>query len=460
MQLSVKTKIVCAFAATITFVSLFAGILLQSEQNLASLMNEMLQKNISAMRFAEQIKYTVVLHDDLVFRYLATDDPVLLAESGRMRQKISDGIQQMKNVASNRTEQELLRELEEETAQYSQDVKALIHKYQAKTPVQKKSIFELLKGAGSNSLELARKKKKATIALLSAEGRARLTRVYSLCEKLADISRSILETSERHIDRTVLSTRRTTLTVGAGVVLLTAAIAILLGISLLKPLQNLIQGVQKITTGDLNLELPVKRPDEIGTLTRAFNIMATRLREKQEELMSETITDALTGLHNFRYFQTYLKNEIRRASRYAHPFALLIADIDHFKNFNDKNGHPMGNVILKQVASILKESLREDSFIARYGGEEFVIVLPETDLHGAKAASEHLRKAIEASLFPGQNHQPGGKLTISLGGATFPRDSEVSSQLIEKADRALYAAKSSGRNCTVWAEELGMLKIA
>ena len=181
--------------------------------------------------------------------------------------------------------------------------------------------------------------------------------------------------------------------------------------------------------------------------------MAARLKTNQEQLLNETITDALTGLYNFRYFQSYLKNEIKRAARYGHPFALLIADIDFFKNFNDQNGHQMGNVILKQVAGILKECLREDSFIGRYGGEEFVIILPETDAQGARSAAEHLRKTIEQSVFPGEDKHPSGRLTVSVGGACFPSDSHVAAQLIEKADRALYAAKRSGRNRAVWCAE-------
>jgi diguanylate cyclase (GGDEF)-like protein len=194
----------------------------------------------------------------------------------------------------------------------------------------------------------------------------------------------------------------------------------------------------------------VEGSDEIGRLTHEFNAMARILREKQERLTNETITDSLTGLANFRYFQTQLKEEISRAARYQHKFVLLLIDIDHFKHFNDTNGHQMGNVLLKQLADTLRETLRKEDFIARYGGEEFVVILPETDQSKARVAAERLREAVAHAEFPGGQGQPGGRLTISVGGAVFPADAEVPGRLIEKADKALYAAKNAGRNRVAW----------
>ncbi|MBD3272655.1 MAG: diguanylate cyclase, partial [Elusimicrobia bacterium] len=112
---------------------------------------------------------------------------------------------------------------------------------------------------------------------------------------------------------------------------------------------------------------------------------------------------------------------------------------------------PMGNVILKEISSILRDSVHREDFVARYGGEEFVVILPETDKNGAKAAAERLRSAIEQSQFPGEQNQPKGKITISIGGAIFPRDSQAGKALLEKADKALYKAKAEGRNRVIWA---------
>ncbi len=456
MRFSIKAKILLAGLSTVTMVAWLTGFVLKAQKDLAGAMEEMIQKNMAAMRMAEQIKYNFVLYDDLVFRYLFTDDKVLLTESGRVRDKVHGWIRQMKNVTPGQTEQELLQDLEEETSRYDRDVQLLLDTYRFSTEDQKKNVLQLIQAleTGEAATPTVRQSQKQVLALLSAEGRARLTRIYSQCEKLVDISRSKLEDAQVRVEETVRKTENTALLAALAVLVATMAVAVLLAMSLLSPLQNLLKGVQKMTAGDLNLELPVESADEIGRLTHEFNTMARNLQEKQQRLLAETITDPLTELSNLRFFQARIKDEIIRATRYKHPFALIILDIDHFKHFNDTQGHQMGNVILKQVAQTLKETLRREDFIARYGGEEFAVLLPETDGANARGVAERLRQAVEQADFPGQKDQPGGHLTVSLGGAMFPADASVAASLIERADRALYAAKAAGRNRVVWAETL------
>ncbi len=123
-------------------------------------------------------------------------------------------------------------------------------------------------------------------------------------------------------------------------------------------------------------------------------------------------------------------------------------DIDHFKKFNDTYGHQQGDIVLMEVAKLIKQTIRETVDIpARYGGEEFTIILPETDAAGAHLVAERLRKTVEAYDFPGQEQSL--KVTISLGVATFPDHASVKSVLIKKADQALYACKDNGRNCSL-----------
>ena len=159
------------------------------------------------------------------------------------------------------------------------------------------------------------------------------------------------------------------------------------------------------------------------------------------------ITDGLTKLFIHRYFQGRLEEEMVRARRYHTACSLILFDIDHFKKFNDTYGHQQGDIVLIEVAKLVKQTVRETVDIpARYGGEEFAIILPETDAKGAHLVAERLRKTIEAYDFQGQ--EQALKVTVSLGISTFPDHASVKSVLIKKADMALYECKDRGRNCS------------
>ena len=167
--------------------------------------------------------------------------------------------------------------------------------------------------------------------------------------------------------------------------------------------------------------------------------------------VKRAITDSLTELYNHGYFHEFLEREINRCRRYQHHLSLIIADIDYFKNYNDVHGHPKGDIVLKKTAGVLTKCTRSTDHVARYGGEEFAIVLPETELNGAEIVAEKIRFSMEKKEFYGQETQPGGNLTISLGVSSItPRDetSDIT-KLVNKADQALYEAKKLGRNRVV-----------
>lgn len=168
------------------------------------------------------------------------------------------------------------------------------------------------------------------------------------------------------------------------------------------------------------------------------------LQLKGMELERLSLTDALTGLNNRRQFDMYLETESRRAGRYRHPLTLLMIDIDHFKSVNDEHGHPVGDLILKELAEIFIGALRETDCICRYGGEEFAIILPETDSQTAVPIADRLRQLVEAHDF----ETPVGRLgiTISVGTASIQRQVINPQRLLEKADKCLYTAKNAGRN--------------
>jgi len=165
-----------------------------------------------------------------------------------------------------------------------------------------------------------------------------------------------------------------------------------------------------------------------------------------QEIKNLAITDGLTGLYNFRYFQERLEEEVKRTQRFKRPLALIMADIDHFKKFNDTYGHLKGNKILKSLANILRTNVREVDIVARYGGEEFIIILPEANKEEAQKTAERIRSKVEKYDFMDNKNHPKMRLTISLG-VTYCFQEVISPHgLIYKVDQALYLAKGKGRN--------------
>lgn len=155
-------------------------------------------------------------------------------------------------------------------------------------------------------------------------------------------------------------------------------------------------------------------------------------------------TDGLTGLNNHRNFQELLAKEIERSRRYKRPIALLLMDIDHFKKFNDTYGHPVGDLVLKEIARCIHKSIRINDIPARYGGEEFVVIVPETTEQGALVTAERIRTTIEEHVIDSLDRQL--KVTVSIGISAYPEWAANQAELIDTADKALYTSKESGRN--------------
>lgn len=167
-------------------------------------------------------------------------------------------------------------------------------------------------------------------------------------------------------------------------------------------------------------------------------------RAKEFQLMS--ITDPLTGLLNRRYLQERMNEEVNRSKRYNHPMSFLMIDIDDFKSYNDLNGHQAGDQALQITAHCLKLALRSADVACRYGGEEFGILLPQTPLIEACAIAERMRQRVADTVYPHGKSQPLGRVTISIGASTFYKQGDTPELMIAAADRALYDAKSKGKN--------------
>ena len=167
---------------------------------------------------------------------------------------------------------------------------------------------------------------------------------------------------------------------------------------------------------------------------------------------TENITDPLMEIFNRPYLDRRVEEEFSRAKRYGYSFSLLLIDIDRFKEINDTYGHPIGDLVLKQIGALLKHNTRSVDVPARYGGEEAVILLPHTGLEGAAIVAERIRKKVEIHHFPADfSVPPAASLhcTISVGIATASQECLHARQLVEHADAALYRAKKAGKNRTV-----------
>lgn len=185
---------------------------------------------------------------------------------------------------------------------------------------------------------------------------------------------------------------------------------------------------------------------ELITAKRRAEELAQQLAEANRKLEEMANMDGLTRIFNRRVFQNLITREFYRCQRYGHPLACIMIDLDHFKKINDTHGHMVGDQVLREVAGLLLDNLRQSDFLARYGGEEFVVISPYADYKAAAVIAEKLRRAVENRVFQIEHRQL--RITISLGAATFTKGSRISSEeeLIEMADRNLYEAKRTGRN--------------
>lgn len=172
-----------------------------------------------------------------------------------------------------------------------------------------------------------------------------------------------------------------------------------------------------------------------------------RLRDKKrlDQFKAEAVVDELTGVYNRRYMESQLVSKLGEAQRYHHPFSYMILDIDHFKRVNDDMGHPFGDLVLHEVATLMRGLIRKEDVLTRYGGEEFALLLPHTDRTGASVLGERVRAAVAEKSFGKEEKRR--QVTISIGVATYPLDSAVKgADLVVCADERLYRAKAEGRN--------------
>jgi diguanylate cyclase (GGDEF)-like protein len=186
-----------------------------------------------------------------------------------------------------------------------------------------------------------------------------------------------------------------------------------------------------------------------GYLSKNLHTNEALLKELLKQTQELSISDGLTGLYNQMHFFELLNLETIKSQRHNLSYSLIMFDVDFFKNYNDHNGHLHGSETLKNIGTIMKNKFRTTDLLAKYGGDEFVIILPQTDKVGAYLAADRLRESIEKQVFLGAETQPLKKLTISIGLAAYPEHGLSAEEILNRADKALYFAKESGRNRTI-----------
>ncbi len=239
-------------------------------------------------------------------------------------------------------------------------------------------------------------------------------------------------------------TRRAIVAASAAGLLLGLLLGYGLARGLVADLRRLGRAASQLADGHDHVRAQVHGHGALRELATAFNDMATRIAAQKAALTQVAISDPLTGLHNRRAFQVRLTEEVERTRRSGTPFALLLVDLDHFKQVNDRFGHQAGDQALQALAAVLHNELRAVDLPARIGGEEFAVLLPNTAEHGALQAAERLRAAISAQ--PISHQHTALTITASVGVAWCPTHADTGDGLLRVADQALYQAKRAGRN--------------
>jgi diguanylate cyclase (GGDEF)-like protein len=194
------------------------------------------------------------------------------------------------------------------------------------------------------------------------------------------------------------------------------------------------------------VDVAKKQMNELKEYSEKVELLNNKLTEANQRLRQISIEDSLSGLYNRRYFDDRIGHEISRTKRFGRDLALMMIDIDFFKQYNDDTGHPIGDKALASIGTIIRNSVRETDLPFRYGGDEFAIILPETDIESAAFVAERIRSEVERYRFQKEPAESESPLTVSVGVSMLGRGCSTAEEFVSTADKALYRAKSAGRN--------------
>lgn len=311
-------------------------------------------------------------------------------------------------------------------------------------PIKSVNLEEIAQPLGL-TLELRTSRGKAVTSLGGADHLPSRVRTFSYPLRVSDASAG---TAELRVSLSTVSLARATRSaalVAAVVALGLALVLLLLAGSLLdravvRPLASLQAAIRQVKAGVYDSRLPLSGSRELVDLADGFNRMAAIVGEQQARLEVQATRDSLTGLLNHACFHEVLEQETARATRKGTPLAILVIDVDYFKEINDQHGHPAGDGVLRAIGACLQDTVRAADVAARLGGDEFALLLPEADADRAFAVAERVRAALGEIPITSTTC-----VSTSVGIACYPSDTGDATQLVELADRALYDVKRAGR---------------
>ena len=431
LGLSLRAKILGMFLFTALVMGAILGLVLHGNREMDLVTRKMVAEDLVAMQLVKEMQFSLATQDDAISRYLLSGDDLWLETQQAEHYRLTAALLQVRGMVTTRAESELVNEIEEGIYRHRDRLN---------------QILEARADGRMNSDQANRLRRENSL----------LPDIYRKCESLLAIHQGLLEYNQQEAERIAGRYRNFEYLTLLLVLVSTAALGLLLRRNVLTPIQSLAKGARAFSQGHLDYRVPVHGSDELGHLSQTFNQMAAALQRERGRLTEMSITDELTRLKNFRHFAARLEEEVNRAERYGHHLALALFDIDHFKQYNDTHGHPAGNEVLRVIGRLLRDNARGTDILARYGGEEFAAILPETTKDAAVRLAEKICRLIEMHAFPGEETQPGGRLTLSSGVSAIPDDAGYSPLLLDGADRALYSAKRGGRNrVEAYAPEMG-----
>ncbi|MBU4267765.1 MAG: diguanylate cyclase [Acidobacteria bacterium] len=206
---------------------------------------------------------------------------------------------------------------------------------------------------------------------------------------------------------------------------------------------------------------PLKFDHVMLIVNRALETCNLREMAREREYYKDlSNSDGLTRISNYRHFSQVLQLEIDRQRRYHRPLTLLMVDIDDLKKTNDRYGHLIGDLVLIKIAALLTAEIRGFDFVARYGGDEFTVILPEVTEKEALAVGRRIMRSIGQYEFKSPENEAIGMLSVTIGIASFPKDATAGQELISRADQAMYAGKSAGKNCMcIFGDEKNVIRL-
>jgi diguanylate cyclase (GGDEF)-like protein len=420
--LNIRQKIFLSFIAVVLVSAGAVYMIYTNSVRITDLTSQINRENVSSIKLAQNMLQQLVYSDWALSQYLLSNEPSWVNECYKSQREFKESLREAKRLSANERKQALVEEVKQLFLRYGQQSRTFIGRFdQGIITRDQQQYFRTQQSVVNPIIE-------------------RLKTLITMNESQLDTR---LEQAE--------ALKRWNEGLSVGVVLLvtlvSALLVFVLNQNIIVPINRLMDGVRKFANGNFAAQVPVTSQDEIGELSSAFNVMAKNIKNDRQKLTALTITDEKTGLFNFRFFKQSLGEEMKRAERYGRHLALVILDIDFFKHYNDTNGHPMGDLLLKELSTLLQESVRETDTVARFGGEEFVLLLPETAKAVAFKLADNVRLRIKNHVFPMEEKQPNKDLTVSMGVAAFPSKNVLSPDtLIEKADQCLYRAKKLGRN--------------